>query len=372
MHNLPQQIARRFAGSLLAVALALTLGACATEQKKTTQQTLVWPAPDDARFYWEQTLTGSGDLMEETQQQRLRRMATGETTAGHALQKPWGVAAYDGKLYVGDTVARRVHVFDLRSKKYATIADSGVGALAKPLDMTTDGNGLLYVCDNAGRRIVVFDAEGKFLRSIGNSGALQRPSGVAVNKDGSRVYVVDTGGVNSEKHQVVMFDGQGKELGVIGSRGSAPGQLNLPLSVTYNVANDHIYVVDGGNFRVSEFAADGRFVRAFGDIGRNSGQFARPKAITSDREGNVYVTDAAFGNFQIFDKDGKLLLDVGGRGASGVGGEFMLPAGITVDKFDGRVYVVDQFFPKVDVFRPAGTPEARAPRPGDATQQAKK
>jgi DNA-binding beta-propeller fold protein YncE len=351
----------------MAAALALTLGACATDQKKQTAQALVWPSPDDARFYWEQTLTGSGDLMEETQQQRLRRMATGETTAGHALQKPWGVAAFDGKVYVGDTISRRVHVFDMRGKKYSTIADQGVGALAKPLDMTTDGNGLLYVCDNAGRRVVVFDTEGKFVRSIG--GNLQRPSGVAVNKDGSRIYVVDTGGVTSEKHQIVMFDAAGKELGTIGTRGSAPGQLNLPLSVTYSVANDHIYVVDGGNFRVSEFAADGAFVKAFGDIGRSSGQFARPKAITSDRDGNVYVTDAAFGNFQIFGPDGKLLLDVGGRGASGQGGEFMLPAGITVDKSDGRVYVVDQFFPKVDVFRPASTAEARVPRPASGDQK---
>jgi hypothetical protein len=30
----------------------------------------------------------------------------------------------------------------------------------------------------------------------------------------------------------------------------------------------------------------------------------------------------------------------------------MLPAGLAVDE-DGRVYMVDQFFRKVDVFRPA-------------------
>jgi sugar lactone lactonase YvrE len=31
----------------------------------------------------------------------------------------------------------------------------------------------------------------------------------------------------------------------------------------------------------------------------------------------------------------------------------MLPAGIAVDE-DGRVYMVDQFHRKVDIFRPAG------------------
>ena len=33
-------------------------------------------------------------------------------------------------------------------------------------------------------------------------------------------------------------------------------------------------------------------------------------------------------------------------------GRYMLPAGISVDE-DGRVYVVDQFHRKVDIFRPA-------------------
>jgi len=72
-----------------------------------------------------------------------------------------------------------------------------------------------------------------------------------------------------------------------------------------------------------------------------------------DSIGNVYVTDAAFGNFQIFDSDGQLLLFVGDRSASVGPGRFMLPAGLAVDE-DGRVYMVDQFFRKVDIFRPAG------------------
>jgi hypothetical protein len=37
----------------------------------------------------------------------------------------------------------------------------------------------------------------------------------------------------------------------------------------------------------------------------------------------------------------------------------MLPSGIAVD-LDGRIYMVDQFFRKVEVFRPASLP-ANAP-----------
>jgi hypothetical protein len=48
-----------------------------------------------------------------------------------------------------------------------------------------------------------------------------------------------------------------------------------------------------------------------------------------------------------------LLLFVGTRSETMQPARYMLPAGIGVDE-DGRIYMVDQFFRKVDVFRPAG------------------
>ena len=89
-----------------------------------------------------------------------------------------------------------------------------------------------------------------------------------------------------------------------------------------------------------------------GSIGNRTGQFSRPKGIDTDALGNVYVSDAAFGNFQIFNASGQLLMFIGNRGTDGGPGRFMLPSGLAVDE-DGRVYMVDQFFSKVDVFRPA-------------------
>ena len=124
-------------------------------------------------------------------------------------------------------------------------------------------------------------------------------------------------------------------------------------------ADGLLYVVDGGNFRVQVFDANGKFVRTFGAIGRQGGQFSRPKEIAADAQGNIYVADSAFGNFQIFDRNGVLLLDVGSRGNVDGPAKFMLPSGIAVDT-DGRVYVVDEFFRKVEVFRPAQLPASAA------------
>ena len=115
-------------------------------------------------------------------------------------------------------------------------------------------------------------------------------------------------------------------------------------------------MTDGGNFRVQAFTQTGEFVRTWGKPGRRVGQFSRPKGIAVDPQGNIYVSDAAFGNYQIFNPNGQLLMFVGDRSTTPDPAKYMLPAGIDVDE-DGRIYFVDQFFRKVDVFRPVEVEE---------------
>jgi DNA-binding beta-propeller fold protein YncE len=69
-----------------------------------------------------------------------------------------------------------------------------------------------------------------------------------------------------------------------------------------------------------------------------------------DADGNVYITDAAFRNVQIFTPEGQLLLAIGGEGMADRPGQFALPAGIALDEL-GYVYIVDQLFGKIDVLR---------------------
>ena len=65
-------------------------------------------------------------------------------------------------------------------------------------------------------------------------------------------------------------------------------------------ADGTLYVLDSGNFRVQAFDREGTFLRAFGKAGVNTGNFARPRGIAVDDEGRIYVSDASFNNFQIF------------------------------------------------------------------------
>lgn len=335
------------------VLCALALAGCASPTPPPEAAPLVWPPPpEQPRYYHERTIFGSTDIQELSNVEWWRYIATGETTRGKGLEKPFGVLAVNGRVFVGDTVARRVSVYDVRGKRYFEFGDKGPGTLAKPLGMTADRAGNIYVVDGTARRIHVYNYDGRFVRDLGGGEFLQRPTGVAASPDGSRIYVVDTGGVGSSEHRVRVFDGGGIHLFDFGTRGPGEGEFNLPTMAAVG-ADGSVYVVDSGNFRVQKFTPEGRYLLSFGQIGRRLGQFSRPKGIAVDDEGKVFVIDAAFGNFQIFDSSGQLLLFIGERGEDGGPGKFMLPAGISVDR-DGRVYVVDQYIRKLEIYRPAG------------------
>lgn len=349
-------------------AAALLLASCAGPTATDSGEQLVWPSPpDEPRYYYERTIRSANDVVPETTTDILRQFATGDSGTTGGLDKPFGIAAIGGRVFVGDTVGRKVAVYDIAGGRYYEIGTSGVGGLSKPLGLAVDRQGRLYVVDGTGKRVVVYDSEGLYLSAVGGQEMLNRPSGVAVNADGSRVYIVDTSGVESQEHRVRVFDGNGDHMFDFGERGDAPGQFNLPTMATVG-PDGSVYIVDGANFRVQKFTPDGDFLLTFGDVGRQSGQFSRPKGIAVDEAGNIFVADAAFGNFQIFDSTGRLLLAVGERSAAGGPGKFLLPAGITVD-VDGRIYVVDQVLRKVEVFRPAGLAATTEPTtPSVATE----
>jgi DNA-binding beta-propeller fold protein YncE len=328
------------------------------------------PAPEAPRFYFERSIYSSADVVADDKDGSLRRALTGENRTGEGLEKPFGVAARGGRVYVGDTLAHNVILFDLNSRKVTRIGTQDPGALRSPFGMDLDDAGNLYVLDGSLKKIQVYDPAGKYLRTLGQDLPWSRPTGLAVDAARKRLYAVDAGGVQSTDHKVRAIDiDSGKLLFEFGKRGDGQGELNLPRDVAIG-ADGLLYVVDGGNFRIQVFDGEGKFLRTFGGIGRRSGQFARPKEIAADTDGNLYVVDTAFGNVQIFNPEGQLLLDVGVRADNDGPGQFMLPSGIAVD-LDGRIYMVDQFFRKVDVFRPARLPAtARYGEPAGAAPAA--
>lgn len=352
---------RRISGIACGLGM-LALAGCAQlpEEKvataKESKPLLFPPPPEETRFVFESAIYGSADVTRKIVESSFKDFVTGgneqESAGSDPLAKPYAVAVHQGRIFVTDTVARSVKVFDIPEGRYFILGDEDPGRLIKPLGIDVDAAGNVYVADATAKKIMIYNRDGKFLRQIGSEGMFDRLTSVTVDKKGQKLYVVDIGGVRSENHRVRVLDAQdGKLLYDIGKRGSGEGEFNLPRDIA--IGKDGIlYVVDGGNFRVQVFDAEGKFLRTFGQVGKKYGHFARPKEVSTDTAGNLYVMDAAFGNFQVFDPEGNLLLFVGDRSSRDGPAQYMLPSGIFVDE-DGRVFVVDQWFHKVEIYRPA-------------------
>lgn len=336
---------------LILMFVAISYVGCAPSGIKKDEEKIYWPKPPETpRFVHETTLRSAYDIKILSTEDKIKAALTGITSdKKQAFSKPFDVAAKGGKIVITDTVTRLAVMFDVPRGKAYPFGKRDEGRLLKPMGVAIDNNKLIYVADVSDNVVKVFDPLGLYLRTIGEKGEFSRPVDVAVSPSGDRIYVLDSGGISSNKHQVTIFDSEGNKIKIIGKRGSELGEFNLPVSATV-APNGDLYVLDSGNFRVQIFDRDGVFRNSWGRVGRSLGDFARPRGIAIDSEGMVYITDAAFRNFQIFTPEGVLLMPIGGPGLDDKPGQYVLPAGIAIDDTN-RIYVVDQLLNKVDVIR---------------------
>ncbi len=185
------------------------------------------------------------------------------------------------------------------------------------------GAGAPVNCDNNPvDPIFKFDRNtGETLANFG-AGVFVTPHGIHADSDGN-VWVTDFAGNQdgTKGHQVHKFSADGEllmSLGVAGQPGSEPGQLNQPNDVIVG-PDGSIYVGDGHNGqnnpphpegstgRIVKFAADGTFIKEWGQIGSMHGEFRTPHALEFDDQGRLWVADRGNHRIEIFDQDGNYL-----------------------------------------------------------------
>jgi DNA-binding beta-propeller fold protein YncE len=181
--------------------------------------------------------------------------------------------------------------------------------------------------------ILLFDPSGRLLRSFGK-GMFAWPHGIYVDKDGN-VWVTDAVGYAPVPpgwgHVVYKFSADGTLLMTLGKKGVAgagPDAFTKPSAVLV-APNGDIFVADGhdaeGNNRIVKFSADGKFVKEWGSLGGENGEFRDPHALAMDSQGRLFVGDRGNSRVQIFDQDGKHLA---------TWTQFGRPSGLFIDEND--------------------------------------
>lgn len=340
---------RRLAFFVLLPGLLLTLWSCAAGRVDERfwvgpADELLWPEPPAAaRVKYLRSIAGPDDFLSDSRRAGLLDWLLGRDQEVLPLLTPYDVASdAEHRVWVSDNGARLLYLFDLAQRELIYIRQINGEDLVLPTGLAYDMvRQRLYLADSSLGKVFVLDPDGGYLGELKAPQGMQRPGGVAVDRQG-RVHVAD-----ALAGMVLVFASDGQYVGQITSKISPSGRFARPLDVAFGPSGETL-VLDGLGFSVEVQGEDGSLLGQIGKIGDSPGAFARPRGIVVDRTGLVYVSDAAFDNIQVFDLAGRYLFHFGVAGTRG--GEFNLPAGLCVDPLD-RLYIADAYNHRVQVMQ---------------------
>lgn len=207
------------------------------------------------------------------------------------FNQPTGVAVDDdGNIYVADTKNNRVQKFDSQGVFIALFAGSEVtesecGPLSGPAGIKVNNKQDVFVVDRGNGRIIVLTLDLKFKRSFGSHGQnftqFQDPWDIAFDAR-EFCYITDI-----KQHCIFIFSDTGDFRGRIGSMGTQKSRLNRPSGIAIN-KQGQIFVCEFGNHRVSIFHVSSEFIDCFsGGL-----SMVNPCSIAIDNDGFVYLSTA--------------------------------------------------------------------------------
>jgi len=207
------------------------------------------------------------------------------------LSSPVGVALTDDHLYVADSALGKVFKFDHGQRLVATLE-----SFERPTALAWDrAANRLYVTDTAAHHIKVFDGQDTLVKTIGERGAgtgqFNYPAHIALS--GDRLLVVD-----SLNFRVQMFSLEGEYRGSFGIHGDQPGYLAQPKGIATD-SDGHVYIAESVTGIVQVFDIEGRFLLAFGGAPDLPGGMLLPAGIHIEDD-RIYVADSGNGRIQVF------------------------------------------------------------------------
>jgi sugar lactone lactonase YvrE len=230
---------------------------------------------------------------------------------------------------------------------WATLPDGRVWGATSAVYPAPDGKNI-WIAERCGANlcvdsdldpILLFDPSGEVIKSFG-AGMIAWPHGIFVEPNGN-VWIADAVGYapvpEGWGHVVYKFSPDGTLLMTLGKKGVAgAGKDTFTKPSDVLVApNGDIFVADGhdatGNNRIVKFSSDGTYIKEWGSVGSEDGEFRDPHALAMDSQGRLFVGDRGNSRIQVFDQDGNHI---------STWTQFGRPSGLFIDK-DDNLYSAD-------------------------------
>jgi len=287
------------------------------------------PAPETPRLQFLKSFSGLEDFG-AVKTSAFEKFVVGEPEKVEAIKAPYGVAIFEGKLYVCDVGKRMVEIIDLRNRTFGYLTQDR--RLMNPVNIYIDDDGTKYIADPTAGFVFVFDRDNNISAMLGKDSKIN-PIDVVIR--GSLCYVTDFA-----SNQIIVLDKTtGREIARIGKRSDEQRQaeplMNLAngeFSLISDLALDregNIYATDKAGARITQFDRAGVFRRTIGRLGDNINEFIRPKGIAIDNDNRIWVVDAGTEVAKIYNQQAQLLLFFGLPGNEP--GMMNLPTKIVLD-----------------------------------------
>jgi sugar lactone lactonase YvrE len=310
--------------------LMLLLAGCRSSniQEQELKPVFFPPPPERPRLQFLKSFSGTEDFG-AVKTSAFEKFIVGEPEKTKGIQTPYGVAIFEGKLYVCDVGRRMVEILDLRNRTFSYLTKDR--RLMNPVNIYIDDD-TKYIADPTAGLVFVFDRDNNITAMLGKDSKIN-PIDVVVR--GALCYVTDF----ASNQIVILEKTTGREIARLGKKAPeqrqaeslirlADGEFSLISDLALD-QESNIYVTDKAGARITQFDRTGIFRRTIGRLGDNIDEFIRPKGIAIDNEDRIWVIDAGSEVAKIYNQQAQLLLFFGLPGNEP--GMMNLPTKIVLD-----------------------------------------